>query len=363
MINEIWGNDPTNNKSCYSYGKVDKLTSELSGIPVSYSGTDARDYCCREPRCSCQNGIPAGDANAPDGSQRCTSEVEKCVSCNEGYTLFGNECKLSECPIDLHQLPQNYSGTMGDAGDCVNYTCSSPDNCIQEARGQECHTNNAVLCSNDPGCNVGFHLNEDKTQCIQNECSLPTGCIVVASGVNCTVHQGEYCSSTGCDNGYHFNSQTKQCDRNICQLPSNCNTVAVDLACTEDGASICSETGCNPGHHFNSQTKGCDINACTCNNGAIASGVNCPVDGARKCSSCIANYVLINDNCVPLHTTRGGSCINSSQCSLAHSLACSGGQCKTTSGHPCNNDPDCVSGQCNWNGGIPFVGGGRWQCA
>ena len=186
---------------------------------------------------------------------------------------------------------------------------------------------------------------------------------MVASGEGCTTHQGEYCTPTGCDNGYHFNSQTKQCDRNICQLPSNCNTVAVNLACTEDGASICSENGCNLGYHFNSQTKVCDINLCTCNNGGIASGVNCPVNGANKCISCLGTDIIINDSCEEFHTTRGGSCDSSLQCSLSDSLACSGGTCKTTSGHPCNNNPDCVSGQCNWNGGIPFVGGGRWQCA
>ena len=45
--------------------------------------------------------------------------------------------------------------------------------------------------------------------------------------------------------------------------------------------------------------KVCKINRCSCSNGVGATGAACPTNGAAKCSSCNAGYLLSGTSCVP----------------------------------------------------------------
>lgn len=111
--------------------------------------------------CRCRHGAAA------TGSSCLSNTAIICASCNLGYWLHGNACKMNEC-------------------ECTNG---------KAATGASCTAEGATGCTD---CNPGFTLNFNGNLCQTNDCLCTGG--VAARGVLCSSHGANVCVS--CHEGF-----------------------------------------------------------------------------------------------------------------------------------------------------------------
>ena len=160
--------------------------------------------------CKCTNGSLVTEARNTTGKESnygpllCdVDNAEKCVSCNPGYHLENEVCKLNQCTcrqitsdvsgfnVEFLEIGQNTTGLdflpYGKNGELVT----------------QCFADGIQSCKS---CNNGYYLskiNEYNSICMENQCVCEGG---IASNFNqCPFHQAKHCLSCKEEDGYYMN--------------------------------------------------------------------------------------------------------------------------------------------------------------
>ncbi|KAL4438374.1 hypothetical protein ABPG74_009413 [Tetrahymena malaccensis] len=190
----------------------------------------------------------------------------QCLSCNDGYSLQGNQCIDSTC----HSSCQSCSGpnqnqcTSCPAGSYLDsrktcQPCQYPcENCFNSAT--ECTT-----------CGQGYEMDKFLGKCVSmNTCD--------SSCLQCSTYR-DPTKCTSCKDGQFLNQEGR------CQ---KCDESCATCSEKEDKCIKCAD-----GWDYDTQNKRCHLN---CHE-------SCDTCTARqdptKCKRCAFNYVMLNNLCVP----------------------------------------------------------------
>ena len=353
--------------SCTSCDTPTDCTGCAEGYAVSLN--DDKCYACNA-NCStcgyddtnhkitectaCKNGFRFSSKN--NGS--CVAEVpncatynnkDKCQSCNEGYSLYGN----GSCQIKCNSGYYRTNNNTCEQCDSSCKTCSSAEECTSCNDGDILKNGTCIPAST--GCGVGYVLHN-------NLCySCPSNCLT------CGYDDGTYC--TTCTTGYGVDSNGTcfkcggHCER--------CGGSNMDCRVCESGYFLYNENGdphcakCPSGCAECSSADSCNTCAdglvkkegvCveSCGEGYSAeNGIcvqNCPANcdsctSADSCDTCSNGYLNEGGACV--ESCSSGSYADGNTCKACDSSCstCSGsGTCDTCAEGLIKQGSSCVSG-------------------
>jgi len=240
-------------------------------------------------RCSCAHGQAVNETCPAQGG-------EICESCDAGYFLHSQKCKLRKCHCDPSRgFP---------------------------AEGAICPDDGMKFCAR---CFQGYHLmrniNTEEVSCEQNYCQCSMGTPV--EGVACAEDKAQICAS--CQPGYHV-GESSLCQPNSCYCTNGGAPDEGDPRCKEDGTEACTNR-CEEYYHLDEVSGICERNVCQCHGGVPAIGSNgagCKEHGGEVCADCNGNLFLRAD----------GKC-GEKECFCENGIPASGDKCVTHGGNIC----------------------------